>query len=110
MSDTRRSRDTDTGRRLSVRRYEAPTPLVREPSNEFAKVPSPSYKATPAEGARMNATRTPQDPETGRRLTARRARAARGRLATYIHEVSDRHRTTDRRRGSGEPIEEPHGS
>jgi hypothetical protein len=59
----------------------------------------------------MNATRTPQHPDTGRRLTARRARAARGRLATYIHEVSDRHRATERRaRVPGEPIDEPHGS
>jgi hypothetical protein len=59
----------------------------------------------------MNAPRTPHDPDTGRRLTARRARAARGRLATYIHEVSDRHRITERRgRVSGNPIEEHQGS
>jgi hypothetical protein len=58
----------------------------------------------------MNASRTPQHPDTGRRLTARRARAARGRVASYIHEVSDRHRGTDgRRRVPGVAIDEPHG-
>jgi hypothetical protein len=68
-------------------------------------------KATLAQGDNMTATRTPRNPDTGRRLTARRARAARGRLATYIHEVSDRHRTADRReRVPAKPIEEPHAS
>jgi hypothetical protein len=40
----------------------------------------------------MSKTRTTHDGATGRRLSARRARVARGQLASYIHEVSDRHR------------------
>jgi hypothetical protein len=40
----------------------------------------------------MSDTRRTHDTHTGRRLSARRVRAARGQVASYIHEMSDRHR------------------
>jgi hypothetical protein len=59
----------------------------------------------------MTANGTPQNPDNGRRLTARRARAARGRVATYIHEVSERHGPPAGGDGApGKPIEEPQGN
>jgi hypothetical protein len=58
----------------------------------------------------MTANGTAQNSDNGRRLTARRARAARGRVATYIHEVSERHGPPARGGTPGKPIEEPQRS
>jgi hypothetical protein len=51
----------------------------------------------------MSDTPRSRDTDTGRGLSARRARAARGQVASYIHEMSDRHRGPNHQRPPSRP-------